>query len=59
MTCTPPGTSWKRLVVRLDRTDPAFYKPETVTKERVVEIPKIEEKKQGFVSKLISIFIPN
>lgn len=58
MTCTPPGTSWKRLVVRFDITDPVFHKPETVTKENVVEVPKPEEK-QGLVSKFFSFFLPN
>jgi len=58
MTCTPPGTSWKRLVVRLDRTDPVYYKPETVTKEKVVDAPKPVEN-QSFISKIFSIFTPN
>lgn len=57
MTCTPPGTSWKRLVVRLDMTDPVFYKPETVTKERVVEPPKQEKK--SFFSNVFSFLMPN
>jgi len=33
MTCTPPGTSWKRLVVQFGITDPPYYKPETIIKE--------------------------
>lgn len=59
MTCTPPGTSWKRLVVRFDITDPVFYKPETVTKEKTVETPKTEKKKTPFFSGIFSFFIPN
>jgi LPXTG-site transpeptidase (sortase) family protein len=57
MTCTPPGTSWKRLVVRLDMTDPVFFKSETVTKESVVEPPK--EEKKSFFSGILSFLIPN
>lgn len=59
MTCTPPGTSWKRLVVRLDMTDPVYYKPETVTKEKVVETPKPKEEKKSFFSNIFSFFTPN
>ncbi|RJO59957.1 class E sortase [candidate division WS5 bacterium] len=59
MTCTPPGTSWKRLVVRFDITDPVFHKPETVTKENVVEVPKEKEKKPGLISRFFSFFMPN
>lgn len=57
MTCTPPGTSWKRLVVRFDISDPVYYKPETVTKEKIVETPKAKEK--SLISKIFSIFTPN
>lgn len=59
MTCTPPGTSWKRLIVRLDRTDPAYYKPETVTKEKVLTVPKVQEKKKSFFENILSFFVPN
>lgn len=59
MTCTPPGTSWKRLVVRLDRTDPAYYKPTTVTKEKVINIAPPEGDKSTLWDKVISIFTPN
>ncbi|MEK7447446.1 MAG: class E sortase [Patescibacteria group bacterium] len=57
MTCTPPGTSWKRLVVRFDITDPVFYKPETVTNEKTIE-PQKKEKK-SFFSNVLSFLIPN
>lgn len=32
MTCTPPGTNWKRLVVRLNQVSPRYTKPKLVTK---------------------------
>jgi LPXTG-site transpeptidase (sortase) family protein len=32
MTCTPPGTNWKRLVVKLDQISPKYTKPKLVTK---------------------------
>jgi LPXTG-site transpeptidase (sortase) family protein len=37
MTCTPPGTNWKRLVVRLDQTSPKYVKPRIVTTETIIE----------------------
>ncbi len=40
MTCTPAGTSLRRLVVHFDRTDPVYYKPQVVTKEQVIDTPK-------------------
>ncbi|MDO8507813.1 MAG: sortase [bacterium] len=58
MTCTPPGTSWKRLVVRLDQTDPVYYAPETITKEDVVETPKAKKQK-SFLDNIFSFFMPN
>ncbi len=59
MTCTPPGTSWKRLVVRLDLTDPVYHKPTTVTKEKVVEVPRPKEQKKGLLGQLLSLILPN
>ena len=47
MTCTPAGTSLRRLVVHFDRTDPAYYKPTVVTKEKVVETPKTTTTTKG------------
>lgn len=41
MTCTPPGTNWKRLIVRLDQTSPKYIKPKIVTKTSVVESTNI------------------
>lgn len=36
MTCTPPGTNWKRLVVKLDQISPVYTKPQLVTKTYTV-----------------------
>lgn len=33
MTCTPPGTNWKRLIVRFEQISPKYTKPQVVTKE--------------------------
>lgn len=35
MTCTPPGTNWKRLIVKLDQVSPKYEKPQLVTKQVV------------------------
>lgn len=37
MTCTPPGTNWKRLIITLDQTAPSYVKPKLVTKRIVVD----------------------
>jgi len=58
MTCTPPGTSWKRLVVKLDRTDPAFYKPTTVTRHKIVNIDP-RESDTSLWEKVMSFIKPN
>lgn len=39
MTCTPPGTNWKRLIVKLDQVSPKYVKPRIVTKMETVESP--------------------
>lgn len=39
MTCTPPGTSWKRLIVKFDQIAPV-YKPSVIV-EKEVEAPKV------------------
>lgn len=33
MTCTPPGTNWKRLIVKFEQIAPAFKEPEIVEKQ--------------------------
>ncbi len=33
MTCTPPGTSWKRLIVKFDQISPAYKAPTIVEKQ--------------------------
>lgn len=40
MTCYPPGTTSKRLIVRLKQTAPEYIKPKVVLKEKEVEVPK-------------------
>jgi sortase A len=41
MTCTPPGTSWKRLIIKLDQVSPLYQAPIVV--EKYKEIPKFNE----------------
>lgn len=36
MTCTPPGTNWKRLIVKLDQISPKYFEPVVVTKEEII-----------------------
>lgn len=33
MTCTPPGTNWKRLIVTMDQVAPKYTKPQMVTRQ--------------------------
>lgn len=40
MTCTPPGTNWKRLIVSLDQIAPKYQKPVMVSK--TVTVPNEE-----------------
>lgn len=37
MTCTPPGTNWKRLIVTLEQTAPTYVKPRLVSRQIVLE----------------------
>ena len=40
MTCYPPGTTNKRLIVKLKQTAPQYFAPRLVEKEKVIEFPK-------------------
>jgi LPXTG-site transpeptidase (sortase) family protein len=40
MTCTPPGTNWKRLIITLEQTAPKYVKPRLVTKQVIIDEPK-------------------
>jgi LPXTG-site transpeptidase (sortase) family protein len=48
MTCTPPGTSWKRLIVSFDQIAPV-YKPSLVVKKDSAAADKATDKTQGNV----------
>jgi LPXTG-site transpeptidase (sortase) family protein len=49
MTCTPPGTNWKRLIVSFDQIAPAFKEP--VLQEKVIPTtPRIETKSLPSIS---------
>lgn len=41
MTCTPPGTNWKRLIVKLAQIAPKYTKPRLVQKQIVIEPGKL------------------
>ncbi|PIZ01014.1 hypothetical protein COY62_00515 [bacterium (Candidatus Howlettbacteria) CG_4_10_14_0_8_um_filter_40_9] len=40
MTCYPPGTTNKRLTVRLKQISPQYFAPRIVEKEKTIEVPK-------------------
>ena len=41
MTCTPPGTSWQRLIIKLDQVSPLYKAPIIVEKYR--ELPSLNQ----------------
>ena len=41
MTCYPPGSTAKRLLVNLKQVAPIYHAPKVVEKERTIEIPKV------------------
>ncbi|MDD5693142.1 MAG: sortase [Patescibacteria group bacterium] len=41
MTCTPPGTSWQRLIIKLDQVSPLYKAPVVVQKYR--ELPNLSQ----------------
>ena len=41
MTCTPPGTSWQRLIIKLDQVSPLYKAPVIVGKYR--EVPNVSQ----------------
>lgn len=51
MTCTPPGTNWKRLIVKLDQTSPKYIKPKIITKTSIIdsneELPSTDNNSLG------------
>jgi len=49
MTCTPPGTNWKRLVVKLNQISPVYTKPKVVTKtyQEPINLPSTDKNSIG------------
>lgn len=50
MTCTPPGTNWKRLIVKMDQVAPKYIKPRVVTKQIIAspnELPSTDTQSTG------------
>jgi hypothetical protein len=37
MTCTPPGTNWKRLIIQFDQISPTYKAPSIVEKQVPVQ----------------------
>lgn len=37
MTCVPPGTNWRRLIIKFDQISPKYIKPQIVKKEVLAE----------------------
>jgi len=58
MTCTPPGTSWKRLIVKMNQILPEYYAPMVVEQQKEVTIPSIlpESDMNGFFDWLGVLF---
>ncbi len=57
MTCTPPGTSWKRLIVSLDQILPQYYEPMVIEEQKEVIVPNTlpESDKNSFLDWLGTI----
>lgn len=43
MTCTPPGTSWKRLIVSFDQISPQYFEPMVIEEQKVMIHPTLPE----------------
>jgi LPXTG-site transpeptidase (sortase) family protein len=58
MTCTPPGTSWKRLIVSFDQILPEYYAPMVVEEQKEITISNIlpESDMNGFLDWLGVLF---
>jgi sortase (surface protein transpeptidase) len=41
MTCTPPGTNWKRLIVKFDQIAPEYKAPVIVEKKQPVTVTSL------------------
>jgi LPXTG-site transpeptidase (sortase) family protein len=53
MTCTPPGTNWKRLIVKMDQVSPKYEKPKVVTKQVLANpasLPSPDRNTGGFLA---------
>lgn len=60
MTCTPPGTNWRRLIVRLNQVAPRYEKPKLVTKQYVenpLSLPSTDTNSTGGLLLIIWNFI--
>lgn len=60
MTCTPPGTNWKRLIVKFNQVAPKYVKPKLVTKKYVdnqVSLPSTDTNSTGGLMLSIWYFI--
>jgi LPXTG-site transpeptidase (sortase) family protein len=49
MTCTPVGTNWKRLIIKLDQVSPKYTKSKVVTKQYVGvdKLPSLDSNSTG------------
>lgn len=57
MTCTPPGTNWKRLIVKFDQIAPKYIAPQTVEKTIPIttkQLPSVN--KDTFLDWIAKIF---
>lgn len=62
MTCIPPGTNWRRLIVVLDQISPKYIKPKVVTKQIVDQsslLPSTDTNSLGGIASKIIKSIKN
>lgn len=62
MTCTPPGTNWKRLIVKMEQTSPKYTKPRLVTKQVTVNptsLPSTDNNSLGAIFLKIMDYFEN
>lgn len=57
MTCTPPGTNWRRLIVKFDQVSPQYVAPQVVERQQDVNTSALPgNDKSGFMDWIYRIF---
>jgi LPXTG-site transpeptidase (sortase) family protein len=50
MTCTPPGTNWKRLIISFKQVSPQYVEPTVVERQQEINTTKLPSTDSGFFS---------